>query len=117
MDANEAEFTQDRFLDGRLAIRQPAKGHRAGIDPVFLAAAVAAQPGERVLDLGSGTGIAGLCLLARLPEIEVTGLEIQPELARLARENAEANGMGGAYRVVEGSVLDPPLLIRGRGFD
>ena len=51
--------TEDLFLDGRLRIRQPANGYRAGADPVFLAAAVPAKPGESVLELGCGAGVAG----------------------------------------------------------
>ncbi len=109
--------TRDGFLDARLEIRQPAKGYRAGGDPILLAAAVAAQPGQTVLDLGCGVGTAGLCLLARLPEVRVVALELQPELAELARANAADNRLDDRLTVVEGSLLAPPELIRGRGFD
>ncbi|MDO8606364.1 MAG: methyltransferase [Phaeospirillum sp.] len=107
--------TEDRLLGGRIGLRQPACGYRAAIDPVMLAAAVAAKPGESVLDLGCGVGAAALCLLARLPQLQITGLELQPELAGLARLNAEANGRSESFRVVEGSVAAiPPTL---GGFD
>ncbi len=109
--------TRDGFLGGRLQIRQPAKGYRAGGDPLLLAAAVAAKPGETVLDLGCGVGTAGLCLLTRLPEVRVVALELQPGLAELARANAAANGLAERFTVVEGSLLAPPELLRGRGFD
>jgi tRNA1(Val) A37 N6-methylase TrmN6 len=97
----------DRFLGGRLILRQPVKGYRAAIDPVLLAACVAAAPGQSVLDLGCGVGTAALCLRARLPEVRVTGIEIQPELAALAR----LNGLD----VIEGDGMDP--AIHGGGFD
>ena len=109
--------TRDGFLGGRLEIRQPAKGYRAGGDPILLAAAVAAKPGETVLDLGCGVGTAGLCLLARLAGVRVVALELQPALAGLARANAAANGLEDRFTVVEGSLLDPPELVCGRGFD
>ncbi|MBI5165851.1 MAG: methyltransferase [Magnetospirillum sp.] len=105
----------DRFLGGRVAIRQPVDGFRAGGDAMLLAAAVAAKAGESVLDLGCGVGTAGLCLLARLPEVRVVGLELQPELAALARANVLDNGAEGKFAVVEGDLAAPPDF--GRGFD
>ncbi|HEX6441067.1 MAG TPA: methyltransferase, partial [Stellaceae bacterium] len=65
-------------------LKQPANGARVGIDPVFLAAAVPAQPNQRVLDIGCGSGAASLCLAARVPGLHITGLELQRGLARLA---------------------------------
>ncbi|MBF0393554.1 MAG: methyltransferase, partial [Alphaproteobacteria bacterium] len=60
-------FTDDTLLDGRVRLRQPTHGYRAAIDPVFLAAAVPAGAGQRVLDAGCGAGAALLCLCARVP--------------------------------------------------
>ncbi|WP_249208942.1 tRNA1(Val) (adenine(37)-N6)-methyltransferase [Magnetospirillum sulfuroxidans] len=100
-----------------MTLRQPHTGYRAGSDPVFLAAAVAAQAGDSVLDLGSGVGTAGLCLLARLSDVTVTGLELQPHLAALAGENAVANGLEQRYRVIEGCLTSRPAALRGAGFD
>lgn len=107
----------DYFLGGKLVLTQPRVGYRAGSDPVFLAAAVAAVAGDSVLDLGSGVGTAGLCLLARRPDLTVTGLELQPELAALALANAAANGMAERYRVVEGCLSSRPHALRGVTFD
>ena len=59
-------WTEDKLLDGRVTLLQPRKGYRVAIDPVLLAAAVPARLGDHVLDLGSGTGAASLCLAARL---------------------------------------------------
>jgi tRNA1(Val) A37 N6-methylase TrmN6 len=109
--------TEDHFLGGRLVIRQPVDGYRAGSDPMFLAAAVPGRAGERVLDLGCGVGTASLCLLARLPELSVVGLELQPGLAGLARANAEANGCAGSFQVVEGCLTTPPDGVPYHHFD
>ncbi len=112
--ASAAAVTEDRLLDGRVRLRQPAEGYRAAIDPVFLAAAVppkdpAGEP-MTALDLGCGAGAAALCLLARLPEAAVTGLEVQPRLAALARDNAALNGWAERFRVVEGDIADRDAL-------
>src|SRR6478736_1511110 len=50
------EFTEDAFLGGRLRLRQPRSGHRAGHDAMLLAAATPARSGDRVVDLGAGDG-------------------------------------------------------------
>jgi tRNA1(Val) A37 N6-methylase TrmN6 len=85
-------LTEDALLGGALRLRQPRRGHRAGHDAVLLAAACPAQAGEHVVDLGAGVGAAGLALAARAADIAVTLVEIDPELAALAAENAELNG-------------------------
>ncbi len=83
----------DGFLDGRLRISQPARGYRAGADAVMLAAACPARPGQAVLELGCGAGVASLCLGWRVPDLAITGLERQQTYADLARGNAYANGI------------------------
>ncbi len=112
---SEPETSDDRLLDGRVLLRQPVAGYRAAIDPVVLAAAVPARPGERVLELGCGAGAAALCLAARVRDLALTGLELQPTLAALARHNAEVNGLAG-LRVLDGDVAMPPRGL-GSGFD
>jgi len=86
-----AEFSTGHLLAGKLTYRQFLSGHRTGFEPVLLAAAVPAKPGERVLELGTGAGAALLCLAARVPEVKGIGIEIDPELAALANENFKIN--------------------------
>ena len=109
--ARAVEISEDGLLDGRVRLRQPLVGYRAAIDPVFLAAAVPAEPGESLLDLGCGAGAAALCLLARVPGTRVTGLEIQAELVRLAGENGRDNGWGARFLPLAGDVARPPLRL------
>jgi len=115
MNAEAPDLTCDGFLDGRLRIWQPRHGYRAAVDPVLLAAFVPARPGERVLDLGCGTGVAALCLAARVAGLDLHGLELQPGYAELARRNSAANG--GALTVHEGDLRRPPPALRTQGFD
>ncbi|MBT8417756.1 MAG: methyltransferase [Silicimonas sp.] len=107
--------TEDDFLGGRLRIRQPANGYRAGIDPVLLAASVPARPGDSVLDLGTGTGVALFCLMARVAGLDAAGLDRQADLADLAAENAAANDLKAD--IVVGDVAALPPRLRARVFD
>ncbi len=111
------EVTHDRLLGGRVVLTQPKHGYRAAVDPVLLAAAVPLQAGERALELGCGAGAAALCLLARVPGAGVSGLEQQPALARLARDNAAANAASDRVEVHAGDLLDPPPAVARGGFD
>jgi tRNA1Val (adenine37-N6)-methyltransferase len=79
------------FLDGKVIAEQPGSGFRSGLDAVMLAAAVPAQAGDTVLELGAGAGTASLCLMARVSALQVTGVELDPALVALARGNAAAN--------------------------
>lgn len=105
------EVTEAGFLDGRIRLRQPERGYRAAIDPVFLAAAVPAVRGEMVLDVGAGVGAASLCLAWRVPGCRVSGVELQRDLVRLAGENIELNGFIGRVDVMVGDLTRPPTRL------
>lgn len=109
------DLTQDKFLGGRLVVGQPRRGYRAAMDPVLLAAACAARPGQAVLELGCGAGVASLCLGQRVAGLRLVGLEVQPAYADLARRNAAQNGI--AFEVVEGDLAAMPQGLRGMEFD
>ncbi len=110
------EIVENALLGGRVRLRQPAKGYRAGMDAALLAAAVAAAPGERVIEAGCGAGAVLMQIAARCPGVALTGLERDPAMAALARENATLNGADA--QIVEGDVaagfraLDLPLFDR-----
>lgn len=98
------EVTDGTLLGGRVRHAQPAAGHRTGLEPVLLAAAVPARPGERVLEGGTGSGAALLCLAARVAGLRGVGVERDPALAALARANAAANGFDG-ISLIAGDLL------------
>ena len=88
-----AGFSEDYLLNHRVRLFQPDDGYRAAVDAVFLSAFVdGAAAGEKILDVGSGTGAVSLCLAHRFPECDITGLEIQPRLAELSARSAAVNG-------------------------
>jgi tRNA1Val (adenine37-N6)-methyltransferase len=85
--------TEDTFFNGRIKVFQHRQGYRFSIDAVLLAAFSAPEAGDRIVDLGTGCGIIPLILGHRFPSVSITGIEIQPELASLASQNVEANGL------------------------
>ncbi|MEM1063877.1 MAG: methyltransferase [Pseudomonadota bacterium] len=109
------DLRTDHFLGGRLRIDQPRRGYRAGVDPVFLAAAVPAVAGEAVLELGCGAGVAAICLAARVPGILISGVDVQAPYAHLARANAVANAI--AMDVFTADVAALPAALRAVSFD
>jgi tRNA1(Val) A37 N6-methylase TrmN6 len=97
------QTTDDAVLGGRLKLLQPVNGHRAGHDAILLAAA--APSSAHAIDLGAGAGTAGLALLARKAAEHVTLVEMDADLAALARENAERNGFKDRAEVVAADAL------------
>jgi len=92
-ERTSSDVTEDAVLGGRLRLRQLRRGHRVGHDAILLAAAVPARAGEVVVDLGAGVGAAGLALAARVASIKLTLVELDPQLAALAAENAQLNSL------------------------
>jgi tRNA1(Val) A37 N6-methylase TrmN6 len=96
------DLTHGHLLGGRISYSQPRTGYRTGIEPVFLAAAVPARPGERVLEGGTGAGAGLLCLAARISGVTGLGLEIEPAMAAIAArnfaENDTNNGTDNEFR-------------------
>src|ERR1700722_16250829 len=88
MSERVSDVTEDAFLGGKLRLRQPKSGHRAGHDAILLAAATPARPGDRVADLGSGVGAAGLAVARRVNGIDLVLAEVDERLAELARAHA-----------------------------
>ena len=109
------EVTVDGFLNNRLTIFQPKRGFRAGHDSVLLAASIPIAEHGHALELGSGVGVASLCLAARAKECRVTGIEIGPELVELAVENAKNNQLAQRVNFLLGDVLENTL--KGQHFD
>lgn len=101
--APETEITESAVLNGRVRLRQPARGYRAGMDAALLAAGVVARPGERIIEAGCGAGGALFQVLARRPGVLATGLERDSAAAVLAQENALLNGAEGVS-ILQGDI-------------
>ena len=107
MDAVETtppDIVENGVLNGRVRLRQPARGYRAGMDAALLAAAVPAEAGQRVIEAGCGAGAVLMQIAARRPDVVLTGLERDPAMAALAVENAALNGVAATTAIRQGDV-------------
>jgi tRNA1(Val) A37 N6-methylase TrmN6 len=98
------DTTEDSVLDGRVRLRQPARGYRAGLDAALLAAACDAGPGQRVIEAGCGAGGALLAAAARRPGARFVGIERDPKALALAQENIALNGLQDRVEAAAGDV-------------
>ncbi len=101
--------TVESLFEGEILIRQSTGGYRFTIDPVLLAHFVKPLPGDRVVDLGTGSGIMPLILAFRHPHITLAAVEIQKGLADLAAENIGLNGFSKRIALFHGDMTDPEL--------
>ncbi|MFT5698625.1 MAG: tRNA1Val (adenine37-N6)-methyltransferase [Desulforhopalus sp.] len=89
----DCETEINSLFDGELVCCQHREGYRFSIDAVLLAHFISVKKNDRVLDLGTGSGIISLILLYRYKDIisECSGVEIQQSLFDLATNNIEIN--------------------------
>lgn len=93
------EIIPDHFFKGSLTVLQPAAGYRFSVDAVLLAGYAGTAP--RILDLGCGCGIISLLQARRDAQALCYGVEIQPELAFLARRNILINGLDDRITIIQ----------------
>ena len=94
-----------------------AEHFRLGTDSVLLADFVNTSGAARGVDLGCASGAIALLLLARSPALHMTGLELLPDAAALARENLEKNGLAARGEIVAGDIRRHRTLFRAGSFD
>ena len=98
------KFTDDSLYDGRIRCMQHSSGYRFSLDAVLLGNFISPRPAEQILDLGCGSAIVSLILAYRWPSCRITGLEIQPDLVKLARGNVTLNGWQERIRILQGDL-------------
>ena len=103
------ERLDDLMLGGYKIIQHP-KRFCFSMDPVLLSSFVNIKSGERVIDLGAGNGILPLLLAGKSEAAQITGIEIQAELAWMAKRSVKLNGLEERVRIVPGDLRDPGIL-------
>lgn len=94
-----------------------AEHFRLGTDTVLLAAFANAAAAKRGIDLGCASGAIGLLLLSRTSRLHMTGLEIVPEAAELAKANMIENGLEERSTIICGDIRQHRSLFKTGSFD
>lgn len=116
MTANDRQIIETTLLRGQLKLLQPKNGFHASTDTVLLAAATRIRDRQRLLDVGCGVGSAGLCVALKNKSIQLTGIDIQPELTDIALQNAALNDLSVQCRFFHGAI-DQEKNIENNYFD
>lgn len=88
-----------------------------GMDAVLLSGFATAKEGERVLDLGTGTGIIPILMEAKTKAAHLTGLEIQEDSADMARRSVGLNHLEEKIQIVTGDIREAVSLFGAASFD
>lgn len=102
-----------------------------GIDAVLVANFIDVRPRERILDLGTGTGIIPILLAGKTEADTIIGLEIQKEMAEMANRSVNLNKLEKRVKIVQGDIkksieefgkesfdsiiTNPPYMAKGNG--
>ena len=116
IELKEGERLDDLHRNG-FQIIQNIEKFCFGMDAVLLSGFAKVKEGEKVLDIGTGTGIIPILLAAKTPGQHFTGLEIQPESADMARRSVALNHLEEKISIVEGDVREADQLFSAASFD
>lgn len=110
------ERLDDLQRNGYKIIQNPEK-FCFGMDAVLLSGFAKVKPGEKVIDLGTGTGIIPILLEAKSKGEHFIGLEIQPESADMATRSVAYNGLQDKISIVTGDLKDAAKTFGASSFD
>ena len=112
----EGERLDDLNRNGYKILQNPEK-FCFGMDAVLLSGFAVVKKGERVLDMGTGTGIIPILLEAKTEGKEFVGLEIQPDMADMARRSVSYNHLEEKISIITGDIKEASLRFGGASFD
>lgn len=115
-ELKENERLDDLKRNGYRIIQHPGR-FCFGMDAVLLSGFAAAKDGDRVLDLGTGTGILPILMAAKTKAAHLTGLEIQQESADMARRSVKLNQLEDKIDIIEGDIKEAGTLFGAASFD
>ena len=112
----EGERFDDLERNNYKIIQNPEK-FCFGMDAVLLSGFAAVKQGERVIDLGTGTGIIPILLRAKTAGRDFTGIEIQEESADMARRSVAVNGLSQEIQIITGDIKEASIIFGASVFD
>lgn len=121
----ENERIDDLQRNGYRIIQNPDK-FCFGMDAVLLSAWAKAEPGMKILDMGTGTGVIPILMEARCEneirnndkeKCHFTGLEIQPDMAEMADRSVKLNDISGSVKIVCGDIKKASEIFGAASFD
>lgn len=112
----EHERLDDLHRNGYRII-QNEKAFCFGMDAVLLSGYAAVRERERAADLGTGTGIIPILLEAKTGGEHFTGLEIQAEMADMARRSVALNHLEEKIDIVCGDIKEASQIFGAASFD
>lgn len=109
--------TVDEILGGRLRIIQKQGGYRFSIDSLLLADFASMHEDDSLIDLGTGSGIVAMILAHRSRCRRIVGIDIQEELAAMAKRSVVLNGLEGCVEIRVADIRRPDSLCAAGTFD
>ncbi|MDD3364602.1 MAG: tRNA1(Val) (adenine(37)-N6)-methyltransferase [Syntrophomonas sp.] len=100
------EETMDDLILGNMKIIQGAHGYRFSLDAVLLAHFPEITGVRRVFDLGTGSGVIPLLLAVRNPDLQISGVEIQPAMVDRARRSVSLNGLAHRIEIIQEDIKE-----------
>ena len=116
INLKEGERLDDLQIRGYEIIQHPGK-FCFGMDAVLLSNFARVKKGERVLDLGTGTGIIPILMTAKTDGESFVGLEIQEESADMARRSVSHNQLDEKVEIVNGDIKEAAAIFGSASFD
>ena len=116
IELKENERLDDLQRNG-FQIIQKTDGFCFGMDAILLSGFASVRKGEKALDLGTGTGIIPILLKAKTEGEHSSALEIQEEMADMARRSVAANHLEKDITVVTGDIKEASRIFGAASFD
>jgi tRNA1Val (adenine37-N6)-methyltransferase len=114
---NSSNETLDALFNGRLTLYQSRAGYRFSLDALLLPHFVTIKRDDKIIDLGTGSGVVPLVLADLYPSIHVTGVELQATLLERARRNVQANRLESRIQIIPGDVRCSGKMASPASFD
>lgn len=116
VEIKDYERVDDLHRNGYMLIQDP-KRFCFGVDAVLLSGFATAKKGDKVLDLGTGTGVIPILMSAKTNAEHFSALEIQPESAEMAKRSVMLNDLQDRIDIIEGDIKKAAEIFKPSSFD